>query len=88
MLFATGEYQAVYRSIDLYQKLFEDAGILCTAVRQNTGCTSMVIAEKSVDFRRKWLPLLPKDSVFLSRLTWWGLRAGAPVCSVHQCHPL
>ena len=80
ILLAKGEYQAVYRSVDLYQKLFEEAGIACTAVRQNPGYTSMTIAEEAVDFRRRWLPLLPKDSVFLNQLTWWVLRAGAPVC--------
>lgn len=80
ILLAKGDYQAVYRSVELYQKLFEEAGIACTAVRQNPGYTSMTIAEGAVDFRRKWLPLLPKDSVFLSHLTWWVLRVGAPVC--------
>ena len=79
VLLAKGEYQAVYRSVDLYQKLFEEAGIPCVEVRRNSGYASMLIAEEAVDFRRKWLPLLPKDSLLLGYLTWWALRVGSPV---------
>lgn len=77
--FAEGEYQAVYRSVGLYQKLFEEAGTPCVEVRRNLGYTSMEVAEGAVDFRRKWLPFLPKQSPFLGNLTWWALRVGSPV---------
>ncbi len=74
MLLAKGEYQAVYRSVELYGQLFEDAGFSPAEVVQNSGYSNLVIAEELVDFRRKWLPFLPKDSLLLGRLTWWGLR--------------
>ena len=79
MLLAKGEYQAVYRSVDLYQKLFEEAGIPCVEVRRNSGYTSMLIAEEMVDLRRKWLQFLPKDSRLLGSLTWTVLRAASPL---------
>ena len=79
LLLAKGEYQAVYRSVDLYQKLFEEAGIPCVEVRRNSGYTSMEVAEGAVVFRRKWLPFLPKDSLLLGNLTWLVLRAASPI---------
>ena len=76
---AKGEYQALYRNVDLYQKLIKEAGIPTADVRQNHGYASMIIAEEMVDFRRKWLPFLPKNSALLASLTWWTLRAVSPV---------
>jgi len=76
---AKGDYQAVYRSVDLYQKLFQKAEIANVEVRPNSGYTSIVIAEGMVDFRRRWLPFLPKDSLFLASLTWSALRAASPL---------
>lgn len=76
---AKGDYQAVYRSVDLYQKLFQEAQIANVAVRPNSAYTSMVIAEEMVDFRRKFLPFLPKDSLLLAALTWSALRAASPL---------
>jgi hypothetical protein len=79
ILLATGEYQAVYRSVDLYHKLFQEAGIPSVEVRPNPGYTSMVIAEEMVDLRRRWLPFLPKDSPLLGYVTWSVLRAASPL---------
>jgi len=79
VLLAKGEYQAVYRSVDLYQKLFDEAGIPNVEVRRNSGYTSMEVAEGAVVFRRKWLPFLPKDSLLLGNLTWLVLRAASPI---------
>ncbi len=79
MLLAKGEYQAVYRSVELYGQLFEDAGFSPAEVVQNSGYSNLVIAEELVDFRRKWLPFLPKDSLLLGHLTWWGLRGITPI---------
>ena len=76
---AKGEYQAIYRSVDLYHDLFQRAGIICQEVRQNSGYNDMVIAEGMVDFRRKWLSFLPKDSTFLGSLTWWALKGVTPI---------
>lgn len=76
---AQGKYQAVYRNVNLYHQLFEDAGPLHVEVRRNYGYTAMVTAEELVDLRRKWLPFLPKDSPALSFLTWWTLRGTTPI---------
>lgn len=78
-LLAKGEYQAIYRSVDLYQDLFQEADIACLEIQQNAGYRNMVIAEEIVSFRRKWLPFLPKDSALLGNLTWWALRGIAPI---------
>ena len=78
-LLANGEYQAVYRSVDIYRRLIADAGIPAPEVRSNFGYANMALAEELVDFRRKWLPFLPRHSSFLSGLTWWGLRAASPL---------
>ena len=76
---AEGEYQAVYRSVDLYRQLFQEAGIAGVEVQQNPGYSDIVIAEEMVDFRRKWLPFLPKDSRLLGHVTWWALKCAAPI---------
>ena len=79
MLLAQGEYQAVYRSVQLYAQLFEDAGFSHAKVVPNSAYSNLLIAEELVDFRRKWLPFLPKDSLLLGHLTWWGLRGITPI---------
>ena len=79
MLLAQGDYQAVYRSVELYGQLFEEAGFSNAEVIPNSGYSNLVIAEELVDFRRKWLPFLPKDSLLLGHLTWWGLRGITPI---------
>ena len=76
---AKGEYQAIYRSVDSYRHLFQEAEIDCQEVRQNAGYRNIVTAEELVSFRRKWLPFLPKDSALLGSLTWWVLRGTAPI---------
>ncbi|MEE8473627.1 MAG: class I SAM-dependent methyltransferase [Dehalococcoidia bacterium] len=76
---ARGEYQAVYRSVNMYHQLFEDAGPFSVEVRRNYGYTNMVTAEALVDMRRRWLPFLPKDSPALGSLTWWALRGATPL---------
>ena len=79
LLLAKGEYQAVYRSVDLYHDLFQEAGIPCLEVRPNPGYNDMVIAEGIVDLRRRGLAFLPKDSPLLGYLTWWALRGITPI---------
>ena len=79
VLLAKGEYQAIYRSVDSYRQLFQEAEIGCQEVRQNPGYRNIVMAEELVNFRRKWLPFLPKDSAFLGNLTWWALRGITPI---------
>ena len=79
VLLVKGEYQAVYRSVDLCRHLFEQWDIDCLEVKQNLGYNDVVIAEELVSFRRKWLPFLPKDSALLGALTWYALRGTAPI---------
>ncbi len=76
---AQGEYQAVYRSVNMYRQLFDSAGSFNVEVRRNYGYTNLVTAEELVNLRRKWLPFLRKDSTMLGSLTWWALRGGAPI---------
>jgi hypothetical protein len=79
MHLALGEYQAIYRSVELYGQLFEDAGFSPAEVVKNSGYSNLVLAEELVEFRRKCLPFLPRDSLLLGRLTWWGLRGITPI---------
>jgi SAM-dependent methyltransferase len=74
-----GEYQAVYRSVNLYRQLFDGAGSFRVEVRRNYGYTNLVTAEELVSLRRRWLPFLPRDSTKLGSLTWWALRGTAPI---------
>ena len=76
---AQGEYQAVYRSVNLYHQLFDDAGPFRVEVRRNYGYTNLVTAEELVSLRRKWLPFLPRESTTLGSLTWWVLRGTSPI---------
>ena len=79
MHLAKGEYQAVYRSVELYGQLFADAEFFPAEVVRNSAYSNLVIAEELVAFRRKCLPFLRKDSLLLGRLTWWGLRGITPI---------
>ena len=74
-----GEYQAVYRSVNLYHQLFNESGSFHVEVRRNFGYTNLVTAEELVNLRRTWLPFLPRNSTILGSLTWWGLRGTAPI---------
>ena len=76
---AQGEYQAIYRNINLYHQLFDDAGPFRVEVRRNYGYTNLVTAEELVSLRRKWLPFLPRESTTLDSLTWWVLRGTTPI---------
>jgi hypothetical protein len=74
-----GEYQAVYRNVNLYRQLFGDAGSFHVEVRRNYGYTNLVTAEEFVDLRRRWIPFFPADSTTLGSLTWWALRGITPI---------
>jgi len=80
---ATGDYQAVYRTVDEYRALFARAGFTRPSTRRNTrrnyGYTSMEIAIELVSARRKFLPFLPQSSTRLGTLTWNLLRFTSPI---------
>ncbi len=74
-----GDYQAIYRSVGLYQDLFREAGFPAPEFRRNYAYTSMEIAVELVETRRKNMGFLPAQSAFLGALTWYSLRATAPL---------
>ena len=74
-----GEYQAVYRSVNLYRQLFDDVDSFRVDVRRNYGYTHLVTAEELVNLRRRWLSFLPRNSTMLGSLTWCALRGTAPI---------
>ena len=74
-----GDYQAVYRSVSLYQDLFREAGFPTSEVRRNYAYTNMEVAVELVEIRRKNLRFLPAQSPFLGALSWYSLRAIAPL---------
>jgi trans-aconitate methyltransferase len=76
---ARGDYQAVYRNVNLYQDLFREAGFPTSEFRRNYAYTSMEVAVELVETRRKYLRFLPAQSPFLGALTWYSLRAIAPL---------
>jgi len=76
---ARGDYQAVYRNVSLYQDLFREAGFPTSEFRRNYAYTSMEVAVELVETRRKYLRFLPAQSPFLGTLTWYSLRAIAPL---------
>ena len=77
---AEGNYEAIYRSVDVYRSLFGKAGVSRVAVRRNYAYTHMEIAVELVELRRRYLRILPRTSPFLGALTWWSLRATSPLC--------
>lgn len=74
-----GNYQAVYRNVALYKRLFQEGGLVVEGVRRNYGYNSLVTAEELVSLRRKWLPFLPKASTALGQVTWSLLLWTAPL---------
>ncbi len=74
-----GNYQAVYRSVNLYHQLLHKVSSFHIEVRRNFGYTNLVTAEELVNLRRKWLPFLPANSTILGSLTWWVLRGTTPI---------
>ena len=74
-----GDYQAVYRNVKCYHDIFRKAGFPTAEFRRNYAYTSMEVAVELVEARRKYLRFLPAQSPFLGALTWYSLRAIAPL---------
>ncbi len=74
-----GEYEAIYRSVEVYKTLLLEAGLSDIAVRRNYAYTYMEMAVELVELRRRYLRILPRTSALLGALTWWSLRAVAPI---------
>ena len=74
-----GEYQATYRSIDVYRGLFADCRLAVTRTERNV---PYVLLQLGCDFIKKWQAVAPRrlrglDPV-LGRFVYWGLRLGSP----------
>lgn len=78
-LMPEGEYQVVYRNVNLYQDLIREAGFPTADLRRNYAYTNMEVAVELVEARRKYLRFLPDQSDFLGALTWYALRALTPL---------
>ncbi len=76
---AEGRYQAIYRTVAHYRELFSAAGFSAVSVRRNDGYTAMSVAADLVVARRRVLPLPALGARLGGALTWWGLRASAPI---------
>jgi len=76
---ARGRYQAVYRSVAAYRDLLEAAGLGAVEARRNDGYDAMNLAAELVVARRRVVSLPPSGARVAGALTWWGMRATAPL---------
>ncbi len=73
-----GEYQAVYRSVSTYTRIFDDCGLCVVKAEINV---PYVLMQMGCEFIKKWNKLVPKflqANPTVGRLTYWGLRPGHP----------
>ncbi len=74
----SGEYQAIYRSIDVYRRLFAKCGLAVTQTERNA---PYVLLQLGCDLIKKWRAVAPRlhglDGL-LGRLVYGGLRLGNP----------
>jgi len=73
-----GNYQAVYRSIADYERIFAECELSVLNVKINT---PYVLMQMGCEFVKKWKVLMPTPLQCLpvvGRLVYWGLRLGYP----------
>jgi hypothetical protein len=73
-----GDYQAVYRNVVDYERIFADCALSVRDVRLNT---PYVLMQMGCEFVKKWKALMPAPLhclPFVGRLAYWGLRLGYP----------
>ena len=73
-----GDYQAVYRSVETYTRIFQECGLSVVKVKQNA---PYVLMQMGCEFIKKWKSLLPEKFQMIpvvGRLVYWGLRVGYP----------
>jgi SAM-dependent methyltransferase len=74
-----GEYQATYRSVDVYRALFADCRLAVTQTERNV---SYVLLQLGCDLIKKWHAVAPRRlrglDPLLGRFVYWGLRLGNP----------
>jgi SAM-dependent methyltransferase len=75
----TGEYQVVYRSVQEYQAIADDAALRVVAVERNRGYAHMEMAITLTDMMRRLPPLARRDASAVGGPLWRLLRATSPV---------
>lgn len=72
------EYQAVYRSVDMYRRIFTQCGLSVAKVKMNV---PYVLLQMGCEPIKKWKAFVPSRLQCVSvvgRLVYWGLRLGYP----------
>jgi hypothetical protein len=75
----TGEYQVVYRSVQEYQAIADDAALRVVAVERNRGYAHMEMAITLTDMMRRLPPLARREASAVGGPLWRLLRATSPV---------
>jgi SAM-dependent methyltransferase len=75
----TGEYQVVYRSVQEYQAIADDAGLRVVSVERNKGYAHMEIAITLIEMVRRLPPLARREASAIGGPLWRVLRATAPI---------
>lgn len=75
----TGEYQAVYRSVQEYQAIAADAGLRVVSVERNKGYAHMEIAITLTEMVRRLPMLAGREASAIGGPLWRILRATAPI---------
>ena len=73
-----GDYQAVYRSVRIYERLFREAGFDVVSVEPNV---PYILMQMACELIKRWRTLTPRRLQFitvLGRLIYLGLRLGNP----------
>ena len=74
----TGDYPVVYRSVPDYKRIFEQCGLSLKHLERNE---PYVLMQMGCELIGKWKQVIPEPLQalpILGRLTYWGLRLGAP----------
>ena len=73
-----GDYQAVYRSVATYTRIFNECGLSAVKVKRNM---PYVLLQMGCEFVKKWKALVPKKLQMIpvvGQLVYWVLRIGYP----------
>ena len=74
----SGAYQAVYRSVPIYERMFREAGFEVVSVEPNV---PYMLIQMGCELIKRWKTLAPRPLQFipvLGRLTYLALRLGNP----------
>ena len=75
----SGEYQATYRSIGVYRRLFAECRL---SVAQTEANAPYVLLQLGCELMKKWQSVAPRPlrelDGLLGRMVYWGLRLGNP----------